>query len=327
MHNDLLTNAARLYQITPDQLTPLSGGHFTHVFQFTLDEQTYVLRITPPNADLDYTSMRACLEWMDYLARHGASIPRPVASIEGNLIERLVYAGEIYLAVAFEKIRGVLAEEHPIEAWDPGLIFELGKAVEQMHSLARSHAPEPQYIRPEWDTIVNCFHHPAADGTPAHILQKKNQVMETIKALPKEPEHYGLVHSDLHFGNIFAEPECGKITLFDFDDCCYGWYVMDLSMILFDALVLYQGTDREAFAARFFRLFLDGYCHTKPLAPFWLDQVPTFLTLLELNLYCMLWPAYDRASEEDAWVASFMKGRKERIENDVPYVRLELARL
>ena len=48
-------------------------------------------------------------------------------------------------------------------------------------------------------------------------------------------------------------------TVFDVDDCSYGWYVMDIAMGLFDVLVLYPGEEKVAFAEQFIRDYLHGY--------------------------------------------------------------------
>lgn len=40
-----------------------------------------------------------------------------------------------------------------------------------------------------------------------------------------------------------------EITIFDFDDCVYGWFVMDIATLLFDILVVYQGAAKGELAS------------------------------------------------------------------------------
>jgi hypothetical protein len=43
----------------------------------------------------------------------------------------------------------------------------------------------------------------------------------------------------------------------------------------------------------------------------------------EIDLYGVIYRSFDVNNISDSWVARFMQGRKERIENDVPYVEIE----
>jgi Ser/Thr protein kinase RdoA (MazF antagonist) len=159
------------------------------------------------------------------------------------------------------------------------------------------------------------------DGAESFILEKRKKLLGLIQTLPKDRESYGLAHLDLHFGNFFVDIEQRLITLFDFDDCAYGWYLMDVATLLFDILVVYDLPDKESFGTRFLENLLKGYLSQKPLSLFWLNQLPHFLKLLEIGVYIMLYRQYDPTSA-DNWVGKFMLNRQERIEQDIPYIDL-----
>lgn len=91
-------------------------------------------------------------------------------------------------------------------------------------------------------------------------------------------------------------------------------------MLLFDVLVVYDGQeDRQAFARRFLEHLLAGYRTMKSLEPFWLEQLPTFLKLLEISIFIEMGEEWDEATS-GFWSRRFMPGRKERILGDVPYL-------
>jgi Ser/Thr protein kinase RdoA (MazF antagonist) len=160
----------------------------------------------------------------------------------------------------------------------------------------------------------------------AFLHEKREHVLRQLAGLPKGREVYGLIHADLHFGNFFVEPQGGTITLIDFDDCAYGWYAMDLAMLLFDALVLHSGGDEDTFGENFLRCLLKGYLPQNPLDSFWLEQLPHFLKLLEIGVYASVYKAY-AAGTDDEWIGKFMPGRRARLENDAPYTGLDFQRL
>jgi Ser/Thr protein kinase RdoA (MazF antagonist) len=157
------------------------------------------------------------------------------------------------------------------------------------------------------------------------LKNKQARLLQRIQALPKPSEAYGLIHCDLHFGNFFIHVTEQVITLIDFDDCAYGWFSMDIAILLFDILVLYPGLDKEGFGRKFLRNFLKGYLNENPLSGFWLEQIPLFLKLLEINIYDMV--AKLHPHDPGDWGTKSLLGRKERLENDLPYVALDFASL
>jgi len=322
----VLELAARQYGISQSDLKSLTGGHFSYVFEFTKNGQDLVLRITPPNQDVDLHSIKAILAWMDYLGRHRAAVTRPVPSLDGNLIEIVTIDSDLYLCVVYEKAHGALAETLAFDQWNGQLFENLGRAVGRMHALAKRYHPvDAALTRPEWNQITNCFHPgDELDPSQAAILQRKTEVMDLVRALPKRPGDYGLIHSDLHLGNVMVDLATNTLTILDFDDCCQGWYTMDIAMTLFDILVVYPVADKASFAGQFLTDYLIGYRQETDLSRFSIENIPLFLKLLEIGIYTQVYRSYS-SGQADAWVTKFMAGRAERIEQGIPYAEFDLG--
>ncbi len=321
-----ISEAARRYGVSSADLTPMAGGHVTHVYSFTKDGEDCVLRITPPNEEIDLPAMRAILPWMRFLAEGGASVAAPVLSQSSNLIELIEQDGQTFIAVAFERAPGIRGEELTFDQWNDALFARLGQTAGKMHALAKTYAPPSVDLkRPEWSAAVNCYHPTEAlPPSEAIVAEKQTRLFEVVQTLPKDADSYGMIHADLHGGNFFVDVDTNTITIFDFDDCAYGWYAMDIAMSVFDMLVLYPGTDREAFTVRFLRSYLKGYRAENTISAFWLDQLPHFLKLLEIGVYTQVYAYHDPADTE-SWVGRFMANRKYRIEHDIPYIDIDLA--
>jgi len=150
--------------------------------------------------------------------------------------------------------------------------------------------------------------------------------MSLVKDLPRGPDSYGLIHADLHTANLCVDTTSGLVTPFDFDDCCYGWYVMDIAMSLFDVVVLYGEACKRGFAQEFMGAYLSGYVEERWLDPLWVKRLPLFLKLLEIGVYILVERSYELGTN-DSWVQRFMPGRRERIVDDVPFVDLPFAEL
>ena len=54
---------------------------------------------------------------------------------------------------------------------------------------------------------------------------------EETGRLPTDPAGFGVVHNDLHSGNLLLGPD-GRMTVLDFDVCARHWYATDLAILL-----------------------------------------------------------------------------------------------
>jgi len=318
-----LDTAASRYGISRLELQPLDGGHFAHVYGFGQEDRNCVLRLMPPSADTDLERQRAILAWMAYLAAHGAFVPEPLLSNSGKLVEVIPSAEGDWLAAAFTRAVGILSEELSLDQWDEGQFQMLGRSIGKVHALAHDYVPSKEMSYPDWESGGNLFSDQIRNEL--WLKEKRSRVLEHIRSLPRPKDAYGLIHCDLHFGNFFLDVPGQKITLIDFDDCAYGWFVMDIAVLLFDILVLYTGNHKNEYGRYFLRNFLAGYLAENPLSNFWLERLPLFLKLLEINVYDVVAKSYP--DEADEWVMKFMSGRKERLENDIPYVDLDFEKL
>ena len=136
---------------------------------------------------------------------------------------------------------------------------------------------------------------------------------------------YGVIHTDLHSGNFMLEPESGRITLLDFDDCAHGWYAMDIAMCLHDFCVLSPAVDKDAFAGGFLRISCAAISAPTPWTLVWIERLPLFLKLLETGIYAQV-AEYAASVEADSWVGRFMNGRIERITRGRPFVEIDFLK-
>ncbi len=342
MQPQLLSLACRLYNTSPDLLTPLSGGHYNAVYQYPLsqfslpesvnesasEEKFGILRIgvedCPP---LQTLSM---LHFMRYLSQAGASVVSPILSINGQLLERLEFDDQRYNLSAFVKASGVLAENIPPAEWTDDLFCAIGIALGRLHRISAAYRPSlPGFTRPHWfvSSQVKEAHRLLANKSDREA-DKLASLVNKLKNLPIAPDDYGLIHGDLHFANFLIQAG-GKVSVIDFDDCVFGWFAMDVAMALFDVLVLYNASgeaESQEFAIRFMHNYLAGYRQEKELPGYWLQHIPDFLKLLELCIYATL-IGHPDIMLPDTWVGRFMRGRAERIAHDLPYVDIDYSSL
>lgn len=322
----ILQEAQQRFGILPENIKLLDGFE-SFMFEFTREEAggvigEYILRLGH-SLRRSTAMIEGEVDWINTLARGGAGVARAIYSSNGNLVELIPDGqGEYFLATSFVKARGHAPRRND---WTPGFYAAYGRLLGRIHAISRTYQPaNPAFRRPDWDDPINIqldqYLPPSEEGA----ARRFKAVIAYLQTLPCDPEGYGMIHQDAHGGNLFVD-DTGQITLFDFDDCCYGHFIYDLAMVLFYALTMQP--DPESFAAQFLPVFLQGYRQENYLDPKWLAQMPHFLKLRELDLYALIHRSFDVEHIDDPWVKWFMDGRKQRIEQDQPVLNFDFMSL
>jgi Ser/Thr protein kinase RdoA (MazF antagonist) len=317
----ILAEARGRYGIAADKIRLLDGFE-SFMYEFERPDGAFILRIGHSRRR-SIPLIKGEVDWINYLAAGGAGVARAVLSANDRLVEVIEDGcGGHFLATAFVKARGGPPTK---ESWNEALFERYGRLIGRMHALSKDYEPpDPTWRRPEWDDPLMLD--PELWRLPLEpaVVQKFQVLMAYLQSLPKEREGYGLIHQDAHGGNFFVDDE-GTITLFDFDDCAYSWYIYDIAMVLFYAVA--NRPDANDFARVFMEHFMRGYRQENWLEPAWLREIPAFLKLREIDLYAIICRDFDVDHIEHRWTAEFMRGRKEKIENDVPYLDMDFRSL
>ena len=308
------------FGIQPDNIEELDGFE-NFIYEFELDGSPFILRVA-------HSSRRSVplilgeVDWINYLERGGALVARAIPSKDGNLVELVDDGhGEQFLATAFIKVQGLPPWE---VGWTDERLQNFGRLIGQMHALTKSYQPsDPNCQRPLWEG-------PLIQDIERNLPPSERQILENYRShyahacsLPKESDSYGLIHFDANPSNFFID-EDNDIRLFDFDDCCYSWFINDIAIILF--YMVMGEADAPGFTHHFMAQFLKGYQHENQLDPKWLVEIPNFLKLREIDLYAVI--LRDFGADTDApWCARYLQGRKERLEKDIPYIDFDFSSL
>lgn len=344
-YNDtILREAIRRYGIAKDQIHILDSFE-SFIYEFEQGKESYILRIGHSFRKSE-SMIQGEVHWINYLADRGVSVARAILSNSGKLVEVIDDGqGGQFLVTAFVRAEG----QEPWEVgWTPARYENYGQVLGQMHALAVEYQAVPGCGRPHWDDDSMRFVESYLPASEAIAHQKYQSVLKHIYGLPKDKASYGLIHQDAHQNNFFMDGK-GKITLFDFDDCVYSWFINDIAIVLF-----YISMDAEelgypnaaSFTQDFMIHFLQGYRRSYRLNPAWLREIPTFLKLREIELYAVAFrdfdienvehwsiesfkqiPGFDLNSDNYMWMANFMRDRKFRIEQDDPFIDFDFESL
>ncbi len=174
--------------------------------------------------------------------------------------------------------------EPPEDKLIPG--FErLGEISARMHLHAKSWAPPADFSRHSWtpdeilDNRLNWGPWQTGVGVKAETSRLLTRLDEVVRkrlaALPRDREHFGLIHADLKLANLLVDD--GRTAIIDFDDCGYGWYLFDLATAL-------SFLEERPDAPELVECWLKGYRKVAPVPAKIESEIPTLIMLRRLQL-------------------------------------------
>jgi Ser/Thr protein kinase RdoA (MazF antagonist) len=192
------------------------------------------------------------LELLEFLRQYQISVASPLRTKEGNLsIEIDAPEGKRYAAL-FHYAPGEIALgdlNHPQSFLLGEIVAKLHKASREFQTLAYRKPLNLEYLLDDsLQIIAPFFHHRPQDLR--YLLDAIARIKRDLQNLPTEPPYWVVCWGDPHSGNVHIARD-NQMTLFDFDQCGYGWRVFDIAK--FWQVSLQSGLSRTVRQA-----FLDG---------------------------------------------------------------------
>jgi Ser/Thr protein kinase RdoA (MazF antagonist) len=324
----VLGTASRLFGIRKDGLRLVAGyeGCANLVYECKDEEQPRILRISF-RPDRTAEQIQAELHFVNYLAEHGVRVSRPTLSQNGKQLEMVRVRGIHLHIVSFIKGRGMRVPDNGYRYREGAPIEEYfqnwGRVLGQMHALAKDYQPaSDQVARPGWFEIHKSRLMIEAQ-VPKRLPVVRAQIqslLEQILALPKDRDSYGLIHGDFNDGNFTVDYANGDMTVFDFDDCCYFWFIYELASAWEGGIgrVMFRGLEeRKVFMDRYMEQMMEGYNQENSLSAEWLARLPLFVRLIQVEEFLHFAQYIDEPDEE---MQAQLGYRIKCIEDGIPYM-------
>jgi Ser/Thr protein kinase RdoA (MazF antagonist) len=242
----------------------------------------YALRLYTENTTNSTPMVSSEIQWLNALRRDtGLLIPEPVPARNGALLAEVPIEGmpDAIRCVVFRWVDGRFIDA----SLTPVHLERVGVMMARLHHHARTFSPPSNSARPHWNpnwiigehSILNPqFVERDGISLPPHsktVLQAAARKIATeIQDLPRDAEHYGLIHYDLDQSSyLFYKDEARAI---DFADCCFGHYLLDIAITLAGIM---NRPGEQAMREAFFR----GYASLRTLPPHYEERLQAFLAL------------------------------------------------
>lgn len=249
------------------------------------DDEPIVLRVHRPGYH-SLEAIRSELAWMQALRTETSVVtPELVAARDGTDVIVTEIGGDALHVDAVTFVAGCTAEEDP-EAVG---FDELGRLTAVMHEHARNWTFPAGFTRFRWDLETTLG--PQArwgnwrlapgltDADLAVIERAADGITAKLSEFGSTPDRFGLVHADMRLANLMVNPAdaTAGITVIDFDDCGWSWYLTDVGA----AVSFIEDTPA---GERIIAEWLSGYFEAGSLPAEHLALIPSFVMLRRIML-------------------------------------------
>ncbi|MFT7597913.1 MAG: Ser/Thr protein kinase RdoA (MazF antagonist) [Acidimicrobiales bacterium] len=212
------------------------------VCDVTLNDGRHVaLRLHRPGYNT-IEELRSEVRWVLALRDADLPVPVPVPTVEGRYYTSIAVAGEVRHVGVIEWVDGDPLGG-PVAESTPNVVAHY-RRIGQLSAEIRSHGttwqPPTGFTRRRWDADGLMGTDPLwgkfweaeqlDDSIRALFAEARTVLHVELAALSVEKDRFGLIHADLHLGNLMATGP--DLTMIDFDDSGFGWFAHELAVSL-----------------------------------------------------------------------------------------------
>lgn len=236
-----LADALSAFGLVAADAAAMSGGLESAVWRVGTAKGTFAARrhMLATGGDDALNSIASELAWLDALGAHGSPLaPRPVRRGDGELapVTETDASGHV---VACWTVLGWV-EGAPLDRLPtPAEAHATGALVAAMHHRARNWTPPAGFVRPAYDaslfrTVAAELFANVGDGLvgsdKAAVEQALDHACAVLDRLWAERQDIGVIHADLHDGNLMWAEGAEKPAVIDFSRCGLAPLALDVAM-------------------------------------------------------------------------------------------------
>lgn len=275
------------------------------VYLVEINNQSYILKVSHHHwrnlADIQFE-----LELLEFLHHKNIPVAYPIRTREKQLLVKIkALEGDRYAAL-FPYANGTvpLGDLNLTQSEILGTtLARLHQSSADFHCLAQRQPLTLDYLLDDsYRVIADCLQDRPQDLT--YLENAIKNIKQELHSISTQPPFWVVCWGDPHSGNVHFTDN-NQITLFDFDQCGYGWRVFDLAKFL--QVSLQAGIDRQVRDT-----FLDSYQTIIPLTPQELDSLP----LLTQTAHIWVWAISVNAAKVHSWCrldGSYFRRRIEQL--------------
>ncbi|WP_166243197.1 phosphotransferase [Paenibacillus turpanensis] len=176
------------------------------------------------------------------------------------------------MQVEGERWSGELPESHA---------FSIGVMMGKLHEASATLNVPHNFVRPHWGISsfrqeinkLERYYPRFLTGGSWMLYQKAiDKIIQQLDSMQRDARNYGLIHADLHSGNVVFNN--GLPYPIDFGRCGYGYYLYDMAAALLELYPKHR------------RLLIQGYERIVKLGKDYIRDLECFFIMFMIENYC-----------------------------------------
>lgn len=203
------------------------------------DVEEGVVRVSQPGYVGGPQAVASEITWLNALHDiDGVNLINPVPTVRGTFVTGIRdMTGTVWTVVSTKFVEGTVLED--LENPAPYYVT-IGRWAAMFHKQSRRWTPPAGFTRFNWDLSNMVGPSPRwGRWESADLTEDERDVctkalwkaMDVLIKVPRTAQTWGLIHADLRPSNVIRGPQ-GKLTVIDFDDAGYSWYLYDYASSL-----------------------------------------------------------------------------------------------
>jgi Ser/Thr protein kinase RdoA (MazF antagonist) len=223
------------------------SDHVTYRIDTDSNER-YLLRVHIN--ELNNNEIMSELLYLDFLTSNGFDTPRGIKNKTGKYITEVEVGGTLVNCTLMKWVEGRFIHKE----LKPNHVHCAGELMAKLHNKSMDFKPNEEFARPIWgekslreagDKLGN-YYLAFMSQNEYELMQKAvDKICNCINLLDETVDTFGVIHADLHWGNIIYHK--GQPRAIDFGRSGFGFHLYDIAQ----SLVGLVPKDR--------RVFIDGY--------------------------------------------------------------------
>lgn len=314
MNDQIIKEAAKKFDTEFESIKRV-GGFENFIYEFNNGTEDVILRFAH-SVHRSFEQIVAEIEFIDYLSKNNANVSTIIHNKDNEISFKIHTENDEYFTVsAFSKAPGTYTKREDVTE---DFIYNFGQAVGRLHALTKSFKPE--HKRNQWfeDDYIEI----GKRNLPKQyrfVIEKAEEHTKKLQSYETSIEDYGLIHTDLHYGNMYYDGT--SLTFFDFDDASYKHFISDIAIILFYqfGISMASKTEIEDRMNAFLKPFIKGYETQHKLDQKWYELLNEFFKLRILILIMVVFAAGEEVI--DSGFGKIIINRYiPEIQNDIPFI-------
>ncbi|KRE28211.1 phosphotransferase enzyme family protein [Paenibacillus sp. Soil522] len=238
--------------------------------------EKFLLRIHPESKSREETVSE--LEWLAALRRKGLIVPEVVLNREGAFVtDTATSGGQRYYATLLRWIEGERLDKRVLTDES---IRKIGALMANLHEASVDFRPNNGFARPswgsqsfqrDWEHLQRHHRHFISDEAIELYTMAAAKVASHLDTLEPNEQNYGMIHADLHNGNVvFHDDEPFAI---DFGRCGFGYHLYDMAQ----SIMGLRPSQRE--------LFIEGYERVRKMDDYAIQILECFFIMSIIEAY------------------------------------------